>query len=150
MNFLKIALPALLFLAAGVSCTACRSENNSSAAQNKTQEENIVSIGNTMLEAFKNNDSQLFAEQLSGELRQEFGKDAFETGRRQITSTAGNMTGHRCLGTLKGPVFTTCVWAVNFEKKAADKKIISQEMLFKLTAASLDNKVKVTSFGFML
>lgn len=149
MTLPKILPAILLIMMTAVSCTTLTEKQTADISADGNFENQLVSAGNTMLKAFRENDSRLFSQQLSGELKKEFGTDSFETGRKQITKSAGNIQNCRLLGILKGPVFTSALWAVKFEKSGADKKITGQELLFKLTAARLDDKLKIVSFGFM-
>jgi primosomal protein N' (replication factor Y) len=91
-----------------------------------------------------------FARQLPAGLKKEFTSDAFDTGVKQITDSAGKMVKFRYLGALNGPVFTNYLWAVEFSRDSKSSGKVVQELLFKLTIAKADNSFQVTSFGFML
>lgn len=137
----------LVFLTV-VMISGCVSQKNAPEPLSGSQQ--MTERGAMMLEAFKKGDYPLFASQFDGNIPDNFGEKEFNTGRTQVSLAAGNITGYRFLGTLSGPVFTTWLWAVTFDKKGADKKDISQELLFKAVAGKLDGKMQIVSFGFLL
>jgi hypothetical protein len=67
-----------------------------------------------------------------------------------MSTRAGAVTSSRFLGELSGPVFTTWLWAVNFEKERTGREKVSQEMIFKVVAGKLDGKMQIVSFGFLI
>ena len=101
-----------------------------------------------MLKALKENDYPLFSSGLSENLRRDFSKKDFESGRKHITGLNGDISGYRYIGKLSGPIFTTFLWAVKFDRTNREKEHISREILFKTTAGEVGNKVETVSFGF--
>ena len=109
---------------------------------------NAITCGKTMLEAFQKNDYALFSSGLSANLQKDFSRSDFESGRKHIIKSNGKISGYRYLGKLSGPVFTTFLWAVKFDRTNSEKENISRELLFKTTAGALDSCAETVSFGF--
>ena len=143
--YLLVTVSAML---GGFSCRTAVQKEVSEKPESGTV--NMVSVGNTMLKAFQKEDYAEFSKNFYPGLKKDFNASAFEQGRRQISETVGKMQNCRYLGILAGPVFSNYLWAVEFSRKSADGKEIVQEMLFKVSAAELDGKLQVVSFGFML
>ena len=140
----------VVMLFAAVLLSGCVSEKVEPKPEKCDAAAQMTDRGFLMLEAFRKKDYPLFARQFGGRVPDDFGEKEFESSVKQMVSTAGTMTDCRFLGTLTGPVFTTWLWAVGFEKKGRDGKAVSQEMLFKAVAGKLDGKMQIVSFGFLL
>ena len=142
---LSVLLPVIV-LAVGSSCAAVQ---KTESVPKVSLEQQNVSIGNAMLGAFRTNDYSGFSTHLPENLKQEFSEEKFNSGRKQVIDSAGNLQGVRYLGKLAGPVFENYLWAVKFLRRSGNDTV-EQELLFKLTSASSENKPHVLSFGFML
>lgn len=139
---------SVLVLLIAFAVSGCVSQKT--VPETQTNSTQMTERGAMMIKAFQKDDYPLFARQFDGNIPGDFGKNEFERGRQQVTLSAGNITDFRFLETLSGPVFTTWLWAVTFDKKGADGKNISQELLFKAVAGKLDDKMQIVSFGFLL
>ena len=73
MTLPKILPAILLIMMTAVSCTTLTEKEIAAISADGNFENQLVSAGNTMLKAFRENDSGLFSQQLSGELKKEFG-----------------------------------------------------------------------------
>ena len=116
----------------------------------KPDDSGMVERGSSMIEAFRKSDYPLFAAQFNGNIPDGFGEKEFDSAVKQMSSSAGVVESSRFLGELAGPVFTTWLWAVNFEKEGKEGEKISQELIFKAVAGKLDGKMQIVSFGFLI
>ena len=116
----------------------------------KNDDSVMLQRGKAMIEAFRKKDYPLFSSQFGGKVPDNFGKKEFDSGIKQMSSRVGKVVSSRFLGTLSGPVFTTWLWAVAFEKEGSDHKKVAQEMIFKVVAGKLDGKMQIVSFGFLI
>lgn len=148
MNKFICFVSMVLVLVSGASCSSVPQKEAATAECDSAQK--AMQIGCSMLEAFGKGNYEEFARQLPAGLKKEFTSDAFDTGVKQITDSAGKMVKFRYLGALNGPVFTNYLWAVEFLRDSKSSGKVVQELLFKLTIAKADNSFQVTSFGFML
>ena len=145
---LQVKKSAVICMAAALLSGCVSSETAPESV--KQDNSGMLARGGSMIEAFQKNDYQFFAAQFGGQIPDGFGEKEFDSAIKQMSTRAGAVTSSRFLGELSGPVFTTWLWAVNFEKEGKDSKKISQEMIFKVVAGKLDGKMQIVSFGFLI
>ena len=147
-KFVSLVFLLALCLFAGVSCRNVPKDNIAQGG-GQSFDEQMIASGNAMISAFKAGNYQAFSRFLSDGLKRDFSGDSFDSGRRQVVESAGEVRGVRYIGKLAGPVFSNFLWAVAFSRNSGNKPV-EQELLFKLTAAQDEQGARVISFGFML
>jgi len=138
---------AILLAAAG-----CRS---SAAVAGDTPEDQPyfaeMAIGDTILRAISENSYKLFRSQIAADQLKDFSENDFRTSQENMHKQFGKITAVKFLTALRTPAVTNLVWRISFERPGAgdDKKIIVQDMLFRLVTGKVDGRSKILSMGFI-
>ena len=157
MKFETFAVSLLLFAAAAFfgGCASTAPEPAPAADAALTEE---IATGDAMLAAFRDDDAGAFLKQLPENVAERFGEKEFETARRNLTETMGELESYEFLCPLempreekggKKPTLRPLIWKARFLRKTVSGRAVHQETLFRVVIGRLDDKPHVLSFGFL-
>ena len=108
-------------------------------------------LGEKMIKALRDNDSNTFLSLLHKDTRIRFGKKEFEDNRAEMKKLFGEIVSVQYLTALEMPTLHPMIWKLRFCRKAQQKDAapIYQETLFQIIFGLLDGKPYVLSFGFL-
>lgn len=106
------------------------------------------SLGDKLLEAYKNNDYKL-AEQLNiGDDKNKFTKSRFER-LVKVFEQYGGITGYAYMGDMNMKPVRRLFWKISFKGSEKVPAAADKDMLFEVRIAMLDSKCRIVGFGML-
>lgn len=146
--FLGVAIGVLI----SMSTAGCASLSEKETEAKKEASVPVIrpeENGRDLVEAFLRNRPKAFVAALPEDLRKQFGEAEFEGAYKSIVETLGKPVSYKFAFQIENPFVTVSVWAVRFERKSEEGKILHQEALFRVISGVIDKQPKIISFNFL-
>ena len=142
--------PAILTAALLCACTVIPERPASPMEETqKPDSAGDIRLGNTLLSAIRADDFRAFHACLANGPAAKMTDRDFRTSRENILSQFGKIRDFRYLTALQTPSVRNRIWIVTFERKGADGRTITQEVLFRLVCGTPDGRTVILGFGFL-
>ncbi len=139
-----------LFIA--MSTAGCASLSEKGAEAKKEESKPVIrpeENGRELVEAFLRNKPKAFVEALPADMRKQFGEAEFDGAYKSIVETLGKPVSYKYAFQIENPFVTVSFWAVRFERKSEEGRILHQEALFRVISGVIDKRPKIISFNFL-
>ena len=143
MRTLLLLLIPLLF------CSACRVIPQDETPKEIRNDSAEIALGNKLLSAIRKNDFRIFSECLKNGPASQMTLQDFNTSKKNMNETFGDMKSFEFLSSLKTPAVKNLIWKITFVRRGKDGQEITQQVLFRLITGMDEGKCIVLSFGFI-
>ena len=133
-------------LIGGLLFCACRSVEVSEGDRQRTES---VRLGETILEAVRDKDSEKFLSQLPPQFRNRKAEQDFLRSREDFLRSFGEIRDFRLIAEPETPEALCFVWLVRVVRRSGNGPVVERDLLFRLLTLPSESGVGVLSYSFL-